>query len=100
MDFVNTHQIHPNASTYETIHPILSFFFSINFKPISNLFGSIDHNGSSWRLILSESITKLSASVVPVEIKTANFKPELRQLQRTLQRITPIISDVVVAGYF
>ncbi|MFS7948362.1 hypothetical protein Hanom_Chr06g00559101 [Helianthus anomalus] len=51
-------------------------------------------------LILSESITKLSASVVPVAIKTANFKPEMGQLQRTLQRITPIIGDVVVAGYF
>ncbi|MFS7953059.1 hypothetical protein Hanom_Chr07g00614171 [Helianthus anomalus] len=50
-------------------------------------------------LILSESITKLSASVVSVAITTANFKPELGQLQ-TLQRITPIISDVVVANYF
>ncbi|XP_076947192.1 putative disease resistance protein At5g66910 [Bidens hawaiensis] len=45
--------------------------------------------------LVSESITKLSEAVVFVAKTTANFKPELTQLQQTLQTVTPIINDVV-----
>ncbi|KAI3755003.1 hypothetical protein L1987_54795 [Smallanthus sonchifolius] len=44
---------------------------------------------------LSESISNLTEIVVSVEKETANFKPELGQLHDTLQRIAPIINDVV-----
>ncbi|KAK9076978.1 hypothetical protein SSX86_005313 [Deinandra increscens subsp. villosa] len=45
--------------------------------------------------LLSESITKLTSIIIYVATTTANFKPELAQLQRTLNRIAPLISDVV-----
>ncbi|KAK9076982.1 hypothetical protein SSX86_005317 [Deinandra increscens subsp. villosa] len=45
--------------------------------------------------LLSESITKLASIVVFAAATTANFKPELGQLQRTLDRIAPIINGVL-----
>ncbi|KAD4179507.1 hypothetical protein E3N88_28098 [Mikania micrantha] len=45
--------------------------------------------------LLSESITKLTEIVIFVANTTSNLKPELGQLQQTLQLIAPIIDDVV-----
>ncbi|KAD4179648.1 hypothetical protein E3N88_28239 [Mikania micrantha] len=45
--------------------------------------------------LLSESITRLTDIVIHVAKTTANFKPQLSQLQNTLQLIAPIIDDVV-----
>ncbi|XP_071736974.1 probable disease resistance protein At5g66900 [Rutidosis leptorrhynchoides] len=45
--------------------------------------------------LLSDSISKLLEIVIFVAQTTANFKPELGQLQNTLKRITPIIQEVV-----
>ncbi|KAD4179628.1 hypothetical protein E3N88_28219 [Mikania micrantha] len=45
--------------------------------------------------LLSESFTKLTEIVIHVAKTTADFKPELDQLQNTLQLIAPIIDDVV-----
>ncbi|KAD4179632.1 hypothetical protein E3N88_28223 [Mikania micrantha] len=45
--------------------------------------------------LLSESITRLTDIVIHVAKTTANFKPQLSQLQNTLQLIASIIDDVV-----
>ncbi|KAD4179621.1 hypothetical protein E3N88_28212 [Mikania micrantha] len=45
--------------------------------------------------LLSESFAKLTGIVIFAVQTTANFKPELGQLQQTLERIAPIINDVM-----
>lgn len=45
--------------------------------------------------LLSDSVTRLIDTVIFVAQTTANFKPELGQLQNTLERITPIIQDII-----
>ncbi|KAK9076980.1 hypothetical protein SSX86_005315 [Deinandra increscens subsp. villosa] len=45
--------------------------------------------------LLSHSISSLAAIVVNVAKQTANFKPQLSQLQLTLERIASIIKDLV-----